>query len=296
MNTLDTVPNAHLSRRTFLKGAGAGAVGFTMAQIAFLRSAAAESEELQELLDITVTTEHFGVTALGAALASDAAGNYDTEFPDAVRAIVTAAQAQEQFHLEAFEAAGGRAITKTFTIPEALATDYNAFFSAVVELEAREQALQMVGMRIFAEMRRPDLAKVSYQYSTQEAEHRVLANYARGARPANNLAFERELYDEPSEHIRFLEEQGLIGGDGIEVAYPGPVEIDPTGVINRAPDGPAVACAVGMPGTGGGALSGSQGGRAETLGSLGLLGLGAATAAILSRRMTMQRREVGEQR
>ncbi len=292
MTIHDTVASKPFSRRTLLKGAGAMGAGFTAAQIGIVRAAAAESEEIQEILNITATTERFGVTVLGAALASDAEGNYDKPFPAPVRAIVTAARAQEQFHLDAFESLGGEAITGTFTIPEVLLTDFNAFFSAVVALEAHEIALQMTSMHIFAEMKRPDIAKVSFQYAAEEAEHRVLANYARGTRPALDTAFSPSYYDQPSDHVAFVKEQGLIGGTGQEFNYPGPGEIDASNVTNRTPDGPMVACAMNMPQSGGGGLSGTRDGGWNAQGSLGLLsilGLGAATLSLRSRRVAAQR-------
>lgn len=292
MTIHDTVASKPFSRRTLLKGAGAMGAGFTAAQIGFVRSAAAESEEIQEILNITATTERFGVTVLGAALASDAEGNYDKAFPASVRAVVTAARAQEQFHLDAFESLGGEAITGTFTIPEVLLTDFNAFFSAVVALEAHEIALQMTAMHTFAEMKRPDIAKVSFQYAAEEAEHRLLANYTRGTRPALDTAFAPSYYEEPSDHVAYVKELGLIGGSGTEYNYPGPGEIDASTVINRTPDGPMVACAMGMPQSGGGGLSGTRdAGWAPqgSMGILGILGLGAATLGLRSRRMAAQR-------
>lgn len=291
MEIHERVESRQFSRRTLLKGASAGAAGFTLAQAGFIRSAAAESESLQELLNITATTERFGVTVLGAALESEAEGNFNKPWPDGVRAIVTAARAQEQFHLDAFESLGGEAITGTFTLPEALLTDYDTFFSAVVDLEAREISLQMVGMRIFSEMNRPDIAKVSFQYAAEEAEHRVLANYALGTRPALDLTFERSIYNAPEEHVAFVKKAGLIGGSGKAYNYPGPGDIDPSNVTNRTPDGPAAACATGMPDSGGGGMSRSaDGGFPGSLGLLGILGLGAATVGIINRRMAAQAR------
>lgn len=295
MTIHETAASKPFSRRTLLKGAGAMGVGFTAAQIGFVRSAAAESEELQEILNITATTERFGVTVLGAALASEAEGNYNKQWPDAVRAIVTAARAQEQFHLDAFESLGGEAITGTFTIPEALLTDFDAFFSAVVALEAHEIALQMTSMHTFAKMKRADIAKVSFQYAAEEAEHRVLANYALGTRPALDTAFSPAYYDEPTDHVAFVKEQGLIGGSGRQYNYPGPGEIDASNVTNRTPDGPMVSCApAGMPEAGAGGMSGAKNagwGPGESFGLLGILGLGAATLGLRSRRMAAQRDE-----
>ncbi|MDP9350901.1 MAG: hypothetical protein M3P51_05095 [Chloroflexota bacterium] len=295
MTIHETAASRPFSRRTLLKGAGAMGVGFTAAQIGFVRSAAAESAELQEILNITATTERFGVTVLGAALASEAEGNYNKQWPDAVRAIVTAARAQEQFHLDAFESLGGEAITGTFTIPEALLTNFDAFFSAVVALEAHEIALQMTSMHTFAEMKRADIAKVSFQYAAEEAEHRVLANYALGTRPALDTAFAPSFYDEPSDHVAFVKEQGLIGGSGRKFSYPGPGEIDASNVTNRTPDGPMVACApAGMPESGGGGMSGVKGAGwdpGESFGLLGILGLSAAALGLRTRRVAASREE-----
>ncbi len=93
-------------------------------------------------------------------------------------------------------------------------------------------------------MDRPDLLKASFQYAAEEAEHRLLANYAKGARPANNLAFAPKMYETIYEFLNELEEIGIIGGDGPAITYPGPGEINFEGVINTEPDGPQVMCSV----------------------------------------------------
>jgi len=232
-----------LSRRTVLAGVGIGAVGFTAAQAGFLRAAAAQSDELQDILDITATTERFGVTFLGEGLASNEAGNFDQPWPDTVVAVVTAARAQEQFHLDAFEAAGGVPMVDTFTIPEEFLTSFDAFFGAVVEQETAEVAAQIAAMNAFTELERPDLVKLSFQYAAEEAEHRLLANYTLGVRPANDVAFASAPFETVAEFLESLEERGIIGGTGVEIVFPGPGEIDDTGVTEKEPDGPVVECA-----------------------------------------------------
>ncbi|MDP9069847.1 MAG: hypothetical protein M3N68_00885 [Actinomycetota bacterium] len=243
MDAVHSMIASRLSRRTLLRSTGVGAAGFTVAQLAFLRSQAAQSEAIQDILDITATTERFGVTFLGEALASNEEGNFDQEFPENVVAVVTAARAQEQFHLDAFEAAGGEALVDTFTVPEEFLTSFEAFFAAVVEQEAAEIAAQVAAMAVFTELERPDLAKVSFQYAAEEAEHRLLANYTLGVRPANNFAFAPFLFVTIDEFLASLEERGIIGGAGLEITYPGPGEIDDTGVIEQEPGGDVVDCA-----------------------------------------------------
>ena len=234
-----------ISRRTMLKGVGVGAVGFTVAQSAFLRSNAAQSDTVQDVLDITATTERFGVTFLGEGLRSNSEGNFDRVWPEPVIAIVEAARAQEQFHLDAFEAAGGAPLVDTFTIPPEFLTSFDAFFGAVVEQEAAEIAAQIAAMAVFTEMMRPDLVKVSFQYAAEEAEHRVLANYTLGTRPPNDVAFAPALFDSVGAFLESLEQRGIIGGTGMEIVYPGPGEIDPTNVTEQTPGGMVVDCVPG---------------------------------------------------
>jgi len=243
MTTFDRISDASLSRRTLFRGLGVGAAGLTLAQASFLRSAAAQSDEIQDILDITATVERFGVTFLGEGLASAAAGNFDQPFLPEVIAIVTAARAQEQYHLDAFEAAGGEPLVDSFTVPPEFLTSFDAFFGAVVEQEEAEVAAQIAAMSVFAEMGRPDLAKVSFQYAAEEAEHRVLANYTRGARPANDIAFAPALFATIDEFLESLEERGIIGGSGTEIVFPGPGEIDGRNVTEREPGGRVVDCA-----------------------------------------------------
>lgn len=250
MNKSDKLTKGTVSRRTLLKSAavtaaGVGVVG-GLAGCAgwdlFSDDDPVSDSEIQNILNVTATIEQFGVTFLGAGIESAEQGNYNKPWPAPVLAIVKAARAQEQFHLDFFESLGGRALVDTFTIPPTLLTDFNAFFTAVVEEEAVEIAGQLAALETFVALDRPDLVKVSFQYAAEEGEHRVLANATRGARPANNLAFERMMFDTAGGMLDSLRQRGLIGGSGTPVAFPGPGSVDASNVTNRTPDGPAAAC------------------------------------------------------
>ena len=287
MNTLETGASARFSRRTLLKGAGALGAGLTLAQVASFREVAAQSETIQDILNITVTTEHFGVTILGAAIESNRQGNFQPAIPAPVVAILNAARAQEQFHLEFFQSLGGRPLTTTFNVPDpALLTNPTLFFQTLQAQETREVAAQIAAFNTFTAQRRPDLVKVSFQYAAEEAEHRLLANYAAGTRPANDRAFSPALYNTVGEFLAELRQLGIVGGSGPAATYPGPGTIDPTNVIERTPGGQVVACAAatrmpGMPNTGGG---GGSADLQETLRVLGIAGIGAAAFAVFARR------------
>lgn len=247
MNKVETVTRMRLPRRTLFKGVGALGVGLALDKAGFLPAIStdvAAAENLQDILNTTVTVEMFGVTILGAGLDSNAKGMFKQPWPAPVVAIVTAARAQEQAHLEFFQSLGGKPLTQTFNIPDpAILTDMPTFFDIVQAEETREIAAQIAAMTTFTAMNRPDLVKASFQYAAEEAEHRVLANYAKGARPANNYGFAPALYANTTDIIANLQQLGIIGGSGPAASYPGPGgAINFSTVIERTPGGPAVSC------------------------------------------------------
>lgn len=242
MDTAQQLAMAWWSRRTLLKATGIGAAGFTLAQADFLRAAAQESDEIQNILDITATTERFGVTFLGYGLQANEESEFDIPWLKPVVDVVTAARAQEQFHLDTFEKLGGKALVRKFNAPPDAFTKFDVFFAAVVDQETRETAAQLAAMRVFTELGRPDLAKVSYQYAAEEAEHRLLANYTLGTRPANDRAFADNLFATIDDFYAALEDAGIIGGSGNEITYPGPGDIDDANVTETEPGGPDAAC------------------------------------------------------
>lgn len=127
----------------------------------------------------------------------------------------------------------------TFTIPPALLTDFNALFAAIVEEESLEIATQLASMQIYSDAQRLDLVKATFQYAAEEAEHRLLANYTLGTRPANDVAFPSMPFSTPDQMIDSFKQRGLIGGSGTAVAFPGPGAIDTTNVTNTTPSGPS---------------------------------------------------------
>jgi hypothetical protein len=242
VNMTEQLALTRWSRRTLLKTAGVGAAGFTLAQADFIRAAAQESDEIQDILDITATTERFGITFLGEGIRAAEAGEFDIAFPPAVIAILKAARAQEKFHLDTFEDLGGKPLVKTFTAPPDAFTSFAVFFTALVDQEARETASQIAAMTVFTKMGRPDLAKVSFQYAAEESEHRLLANYTLGTRPANDRAFADNLFVTIDDFYEALKTVGIIGGSGTEITYPGPGKIDDRNVIETKPGGPKASC------------------------------------------------------
>jgi len=269
-------------------------------------------ESLQDIINIAnvaVTANAPAVTALGGALDNAAKGllALNAEQQQTLRA----SRAAEKAHYDFLIGAGAKPLTTTFTLPDpALVTDYDKFFTAVVQEETRETALGIAAMNAFTVLQRPDLVKVMFQYAAEESEHRLLANYALGTRPANDHGFAPALYANAANIVADLKKVGIIGGSGPAATYPVPGQIDPTNVIERTPGGPVVACAApapsasptrvptmtpmpstptpmpmpGLPNTGSGGAAQSD----NSTGLLGLLGLGAAAAGALALRRNRQ--------
>ena len=244
-----------MSRRELLRTAAAGLAALTLAQwgctsasggmagtsavAGAMQNLARGSRDVQEILNVTATVERFGVTFLGAGIEAAEQNRFNKPWPANVLAVVKAARAQEQFHLDFFESAGGRAMVSTFTIPPEALTDFNTFFKGVVDQESAEVAAQLAAINVYSSLRRPDLVKVSFQYAAEEAEHRLLANYTLGTRPANDIAFAPQSLPSASAILDSMRQRGLIGGTGRRFSFPGPGTIDPRNVTNRTPDGPS---------------------------------------------------------
>lgn len=217
----------------------AAALGITSSDVAALRQQAAACETVQEIINIAATAEAFAVTALGGALASAEEGNLAlTE--DAVGTL-TAARAAEQAHYDFLIESGAEPLTLTFTIPdEAILTDVSTFLTTLVSLEELFIAAYIAAAQVFAIRGESRLAQIALQVGAVEAEHRAGARFfaiEAGilSGTANDVAFEQALFTSVGEAAATLEELGIIGGSGTEVTYPGPGEIDFSGVGNQRP-------------------------------------------------------------
>ncbi len=264
MKTANRMMQAPVSRRSLFKGMGAGVLGLALgsgltfgkgplAGIDMLESAgqmkavAQESESIQEIINIAITAEALAVTLLGGAVASAEADNYNEQIPELVIDVLKAARAEEQFHYDYLAAAGATPLTTTFTIPDpALLSDVETLFGTLVQLETAFVGAYMAAARRFAELDQPELVKIAVQTAGVEGEHRVLANYVLGERPANNFAFYPNLFETVGDAAAALQDLGFIGGDGQQVQYPGPGAIDASKVTNTMLGGPSVNCSTGI--------------------------------------------------
>ena len=210
-------------------------------------AAEAKKEKLQDVLDIICTQEAFGVTLIGTVLDSAMNGTFSPALPEKVIKSLTNVRAQEQFHLDYFQAAGGQLRTDTFYLADPkLLTDPKALFKDLVELEDAAIAASMAAMPTFMREKRIDIVKANFQFAAEEAEHRLLANRNLGTRPANDVAFSPALFTTIDEFYALLKKKGIVDGNlgGKKIIYPGAGKVDGSKVINTKADGPEVSCSL----------------------------------------------------
>lgn len=243
MSLIKTAASERYSRRFVLKGATAMGLALTIPQARLIHTLAQESEDLQTIINIAATAETMAVTLFGHAIDSARNGGYDKEIPDAVVGILESSRAAEYFHLAYLLAAGAEPLTQTFTVPDpALLTSYDLLFTTAVQLEGAFIAAYIAAAKQFVALEQPELVKIAVAVAAVEGEHRVLANYALGTRPANNIGFAPAVFGTVGEAAQALTDLGFIGGTGTEVTYPGPGEIMRNAVRVQKPFGPSVDC------------------------------------------------------
>ncbi len=213
--------------------------GLTSTQLSILKGGAAGCESVQTIIDIAATAEAFAVTALGGALQNAANGQLGLNENHILH--IKAARAAEQAHFDYLTSAGAKPLTTTFTVPdEKIVTDVPTFLKTLVALEEAFIAAYLAAAQEFVVMGEGELAKVALQIGAVEAEHRagvrffaIEAGVLSGT--PNDVAFEKAMFTSVGEAAQLLKDLGFIGGNGPEITYPGPGEIDYSGVKNLKP-------------------------------------------------------------
>lgn len=196
-------------------------------------------ESIKEIVDIAITAEALAVTALGGAIASAEAG--DLALSAEQIDVLKAARVAEQAHYDYLAEAGAEPLTNTFTIPDpAIVTDVPTFLTTIIALEEAFIAAYMAAAQLFVIRDQPGLAQIAVSVAAVEAEHRSHARfYAIDAGlisgVPNDRAFEQAMFTSVGEAAAALQSLGFIGGDGQEITYPGPGEIENPGVVNLRP-------------------------------------------------------------
>jgi hypothetical protein len=167
----EAVPSAQ-SRRTLMARAGCLLAAGSVLSVPDVAGAATASSS--SVVSVLTTFETFGVTLLTQAV-KRAPGTPSAQFAG----VVMAANSTEFDHLQALKKLGGKALTTRFWIPDAVLDGGAGLFNAVAMQEEVEISTYLQGVTLATSRRRPREARLFAEALGTEAEHRVLARFAK---------------------------------------------------------------------------------------------------------------------
>lgn len=215
--------NERKSRRALMKGAalagtagiaavGAGALLWPRGTAAYASgggSAEEPDDTIVQILSIAATAEELAVTMYSNAIANASA----LGIAGVNLSYLKAAVVEEQIHHDFLVAAGGTALTSTFSFPNGAQTFTNiqTFITTLDQLETAFQAAYLAGVKEFALYNQPVLAQIAASIAIIEGEHRTLGISIPSTVPVpNNRAFAPALLDSVGEAVTVLAGEGYL--------------------------------------------------------------------------------------
>jgi hypothetical protein len=183
------------------------------------------TEQVQDILNATATIEALSITAVTAALTTEASAlQLNAQAKDLLQAIL----AHDVYHYDFLTSLGGKPLTSEFTFPPTVfGQGALGFLIGGEAIETLETAGYMTATREFAELGQPTLAKNAYQVGAIESQHVAVIRAALSAagvpgyeNPVNH-AFATDLLLYVRDELAVLHTIGLVGGSGTVMAFPG---------------------------------------------------------------------------
>lgn len=178
-------------------------------------------ENIEDILDILTTMEHFGV----AVNVGNLTGAIDPKINPIQISDQKASLAINVARVDFLESLGGRSLTETFTVggpaPFTAASLKRAELVTTIYVGA-----YMTAAREFAELGQPLLVKWAFQAGARMAEERMTARTLMAVQnvpdtdPPNNKAFETDLFVYVRDAYSLLTKMGLFGGLPVRLPYP----------------------------------------------------------------------------
>ncbi len=237
---------AHKSRRSLLRGAavagaagvaaiGAGALLWPKTGIAHASGGGEGPEDtIVQILSIAATAEELAVVFYGQAIANaNALGISGVNL-----AYLKAAMVEEQIHHDFLVAAGGTALTSTFSFPNGASTFQNiqTFIHTLDQLETAFEAAYLAAVSEFAQYGQPRLAQIAAQIAIIEGEHRTLGiSIPSTVTVPNNHAYAPALVESVGDAVGVLAAAGYLSPvNGNRYTYQA-VSTDNDFVVYRTP-------------------------------------------------------------
>lgn len=178
------------SRRNFLKTLAAASAGVALGGAAFPLAAHAATDDPGSILNVALVAEYLAVTFQTNALANAGTIGLTQAEITTIQGVVAA----EAIHVEYLQAYGAAAPYQgPFAFPAGTFTSRNGYASTAVILETAFVTAYMAATREFAADARADLAQLTYQLGSVEAEHRALSRAVGNFLPYSDVAFETNL-------------------------------------------------------------------------------------------------------
>jgi hypothetical protein len=214
----EAVPSAHSRRALMSRAAGLLAAGTALS---LPQIAGAASSSSRSVISVLTTFETFGVTLLTQAV-KRSPGTPSAQFAN----VVMTANTAEFDHLRALKRLGGKSLTQRFWIPDAVLDGGAGLFNAVAMQEEVEISTYLQGVTLATSRRRAREARLFAEALGTEAEHRVLARFAKAAilgtiatDVPNNRGFEAFKQRTPASALAATVKLGI--GFGKQGATPG---------------------------------------------------------------------------
>jgi hypothetical protein len=213
-NVLADAPISDLTRRKLLQRAAIGAAAVGVASLGPVGSAlGAGTDDVDAVVNTAVTAEALAVTYVGGVVQNLG----DTRPIKPFLPVLKNVLAQELDHYKALKSLGAKPVTEKFWAPDAFFDPKNVF-GVLETADTLFTNAYLIGITVFTEAGKPDLARYAGEIAGTEAEHRALARFAQGKLP-NNRGFEDYSITSMSGIVAALEKAGI--GFGKKGAGPG---------------------------------------------------------------------------
>lgn len=199
------------TRRNFLKWATVAGAGVALGGQALTLPAYAATDDPASILGVALVAELLAVAFQTNALANAATIGLKPDEVTTIQAVL----AEEAIHVRYLQAYGavpayGTDAQATFVLPPGTYSSRKGYASAAVLAETAFVAAYMAATRDFAANARADLAQLTYQIGSVEAEHRALSRAVGGFVPYSDIAFELNLLPNVAAAATVLTNLGII--------------------------------------------------------------------------------------
>jgi hypothetical protein len=206
-NVLDDSKIDGVTRRSLLGRAAAGTAAAAAAGTFFGGAGTAlaqgSGDSASDILNAAITAEELAVTYV-SGLIQNASKTGVTKFVPILKAV----NESEYEHYTALKSLGAKPITSKFWVPD-VAFKKGKVFPLIEQLETLFVNAYLIGTTAFAKASMTSPTRYTQEILGVEAQHRVLARFAQGKMPPNNVGFEGYQIKQIGDIVGAIEKLGV---------------------------------------------------------------------------------------